>query len=358
MSSRLAALRASMAEANLDALIVTDPLNVGYLSGFCGDTGLLCVATSPGKGGGQYLITDGRFATQAPQEAPDFELIVARNTYCDAAAEALRSQRARRVGFEAEHVSYKSFQELKNKIKPARLMPTKGLVGKLRLIKDAAEVELIKRAARVGDRVYKAILARLRPGLQERRVAADIDRLLMLKGAQGAAFNTIVAFGPNAAMPHAVPGDRCLGERDLVKMDLGAKCGGYCSDMTRTVCLGRPTRRQQRVYNAVRSAQMKALEVVRPGVKARKLDRIARRYLEEKGLGKFFVHSLGHGVGRAVHEAPSISRRSEDVLEPGMVFTIEPGVYIAGWGGVRLEDMVLVTEDGCEVLTRAEKPRL
>lgn len=358
MTDRLAALRASMEEAKLEALIVTDPLNIGYLSGFAGDSGLLCVATSPAKGAGQYLVTDGRFATQAPQEAPDFELIVTSDSYCDAAADALRSQRARRVGFEAEHLTYKCFQELKKKVKPAQLTATKDLVGKLRLVKDEREIELIKRAVHLSDRVYKTIAGRLRPGLKERRVAADIERLLKLQGAEAPAFETIVACGPNAALPHAVPSDRRLEDRDLAKIDMGAKCDGYCSDMTRTVCLGKPTRKQQRVHNAVRSAQMKAIEGVRPGIKAKKLDRIARRYLEEKGLGKFFVHSLGHGVGRAVHEAPAINKRSDAVLEPGMVFTVEPGVYIEGWGGVRIEDMVLVTEDGCEVLTGAAKPRL
>ncbi|MFQ6132182.1 MAG: M24 family metallopeptidase [Armatimonadota bacterium] len=358
MADRLAALRASMDEAKLDALIVTDPLNVGYLSGFAGDSGLLCVATSPAKGSGQYLVTDGRFAAQAPREAPDFELVVTANTYSDAAAEVLRGVRARRVGFEAQHVTFQCFRELKKKIAPAKLAPTKDVVGKLRTVKDSHEIELIRRAARIGDRVYKTIAGRLRPGLKERRVAADIERLLKLQGGQGPAFEAIAASGPNAAFPHAVPGDRRLADRDLVKLDLGVKHGGYCSDLTRTVCLGKPTRKQQRIHNAVRSAQMKAIEGVRPGVKAKKLDRIARRHLEDKGLGKFFVHSLGHGVGRAVHEAPRISKRSDDVLEPGMVFTVEPGVYIEGWGGVRLEDMVLVTEDGCEVLTTAAKPRL
>ncbi len=352
MTDRVAAVRDALEEVRVDALLVSDPDNVSYLSGFAGDSGLLCI------GDGQHLVTDGRFETQAPREAPGFGVVIAANSLCDSAVEVLRQSGAQRIGFEADHITFSCYQDLKKKAKPARLVPTRGLVGKLRIVKDEHEIALLREAVLTADRAFARIAPRLRPGRRERIVASDIERLLRSEGADKPAFDTICASGPNAAMPHARPTDRRFQDRELVKLDFGARRQGYCSDLTRTVCLGKPTPKQRRVHNTVRTAQLKAIEAVRPGVKAKKLDRIARRYLEEKGFGKLFRHSLGHGVGREVHEQPRIGRNSEDVLEPGMVFTIEPGIYIEDWGGVRLEDIVLVTEEGCEVLTTADKPRL
>ena len=353
MSQRIAALRESLHGLQLDVLLVSDLINMSYVSGFTGDNGLLCVGDDL-----QHLVTDGRFETQAPREAPDFEVLIAPKSLSDSAVELLRGVRAQRVGFEADHLTFSCYQDLQKKLKPVKLVPTRGLVGQLRMVKDAHEIALIREAVLTADRAYERIRPRLRPGRRERAVAVEIERLLRSEGAAKPAFDTICASGPNAAMPHATPTERQFQDRDLVKLDFGAQRQRYCSDLTRTVCLGKPTTRQRRVYNTVRTAQLKAIEAVRPGVKASKVDRAARRHIEEKGFGKLFKHGLGHGVGLQVHERPRVGRTSDDVLQPGMVITIEPGIYIEDWGGVRLEDMVLVTEDGCEVLTTAPKPRL
>lgn len=347
--SRLAALRKTMGRERLQALLVSDPANLAYVSGFAGEGWLLCLATR------QHLITDGRFETQAAAQAADFNLIITTTNYMDAITKAIRRSRAKRIGFEADHLSYRQYEELNSRLDGRRLIATRQLIARFRQVKDEQEVAAIRRAVRIADRAFARIRRFIRPGRTEREICAELERLLKVEGADRCAFDPIVASGPNAALPHAPVTDRKIRDRDMVKLDFGAQRDGYCSDLTRMVFVGRPKPRQMKVYRAVLEAQRRAEEAVRPGAKACDVDAAARDYLHSVGLADYFKHSLGHGVGLKVHELPSVSRTSQTELRPGMIITIEPGVYIEGWGGVRMEDMVLTTQDGSDVLTQAPK---
>jgi Xaa-Pro aminopeptidase len=349
---RLAALREALERHRLDALLVSRPADVAYLSGFEGAGLLLCIRTR------QHLITDGRFETQAPREAPDFHLVLTKSGYNEAIAKTIRRSRAKRVGFEADHLTVGQYEDIRSRVGGTRLVSTRQIVGALRQVKDAGEIAALRRSVAISDRAFRRIRRFVRPGRTERQISVELQRLLQAEGADRMAFEPIVASGPNAALPHAPITGRKVRDRDMVKLDFGAQRDGYCSDLTRMVFVGRPTPKQRRVYRAVLEAQRRAEGIVRPGVKAGEVDAAARDYLRSVGLADYFKHSLGHGVGRDVHEAPGLSSKSETELQAGMVMTIEPGVYIEGWGGVRMEDMVLVTNDGCEVLTQAPKVRV
>lgn len=351
MPTRVHKLRQAMDEAKVDSLVVSDQVNVSYISGFSGDAGLLYI--SPSR---QYLITDSRFDAQAAEDAPDFQLVISRGKgYLEALSRVIRRTRARRIGIEADHLTYRQAQELRRHLAGPRMAATRGLIGRMRMVKDAREIAAIRRAVAIADRAWARTLPRVRRGMTERELSGEIERAMRIEGADKFAFDTIAASGPNAAMPHAPVTGRALRERDLVKADFGAVKDSYCSDITRTICLGKPKRKQEKMYRVALEAQLLAEGAARPGMRAAKLDKVAREHIATAGFGDAFKHGLGHGVGRAVHELPTISRSSNDVLAPGMVITIEPGIYLEGYAGVRVEDMVLITENGAEVLTQAPK---
>jgi Xaa-Pro aminopeptidase len=330
----------------VEALLVSAAPNVRWLSGFTGEGLLVLDADGP------LLCTDSRYSVQASEEAPELDF-VAESGHLGQAIERLEESGAERIGFEAPHLPYASYQKLAEKLDGAELAPLDDGLKRLRAIKDDAEVAAIRRAAQIADSAFADLRERIEPGISEREAAEQLRRLMVLGGAEKPSFEIIFAAGPNGAKPHARPGERAVAEGDLIVVDWGAVVDGYCSDCTRTVIVGEPDERQVEVWEAVRAAQQAAMDGLKPGMQGGEVDAIARGSLEEAGLAEHFGHGLGHGVGLQVHEQPSLGQKSEDELAPGMVVTIEPGVYIEGWGGVRLEELVLVTEDGIDPITAA-----
>lgn len=344
-------IRERLAAEGAAALLVTSMPNVRYLSGFTGSAGALLVFA----GGADLLITDGRYDRQAREEAgADVEVEIVGEPALEVARERLSGRGAVPVAFEADHLVVSAWRAWSEADGPA-LEPATGWVEGLRVVKSAAEVEAIRRAARAADAAFDAILEWIAPGVTERETAARLDLLLAEAGAEGRAFETIAAFGERSALPHARPGARRLAEGDVVLLDFGAVVDGYCSDMTRTVACGDPGRAMEAVYDVVLAARDAAVEGLSVGMTGREADALARDVIDAAGHGEAFPHSLGHGIGLVVHEEPRLSKRSDAVLPAGATVTVEPGVYLAGVGGVRIEDDVVLGEGGVEVLT--ESPR-
>jgi Xaa-Pro aminopeptidase len=338
-----------LAEHDLDAMLVKSPANMRYLTGFTGE-GFAVVAVV-----GQAVSTDSRYAIEAKEEARGYKTVMSPDGHLAGAIKFLGEIECRALAFESEAMTYGEYETLRKKLRGVKLKGVKGVVEERRRVKDSAEIALIRQAAAIADRALAPLLATPPLGITEKEFALRLQTEMLRAGADSIAFDTIAAVGPNAARPHAVPGSDVLRRGQMLKVDCGACLGGYRSDITRTVFLGKPTRQFREVYSAVYEAQQAAVRAVRAGVEAAELDRIARRVLDERGYGDKFGHGLGHGVGLQVHEGPGLGSRSKDVLQKGMVVTVEPGVYIEGWGGVRVEDTVLVTARGCEVLTNTPK---
>lgn len=348
---RLTRLRQTLASKRLDALLVTDMPNAFYLSGFTGSTAAVIVTMDA-----SHILVDPRYSIQARQECPsaivhDYQ---GKSTIM-AAAELILDLRPGVVGFESDNLTLHLFRMLHNKLKGSTsLRSTRGLVKRLREVKDTHEVALIRRAAQITDAAFGAVLPQIKPGLTEKQIALMIDATMRSQGADKEGFETIAASGPNSACPHAHPTDRALQKGDLLKMDFGARFAGYHADITRTICLGKPDPRQLDVYNNVLEAQTRALAAIKAGAECKYIDSLARDHIIAAGFGDF-GHGLGHSLGLEVHEEPRFSPTCGAALEAGMVMTVEPGIYIEGWGGVRTEDDVLVTQTGCEILTHSPK---
>jgi len=357
-------LKEAIVRQKLDALLITHLPNIRYMIGFTGSAGVL-VATD----GRLVFFTDGRYASQAKDEVEGARVVISKGPALSAAVDYLtrtpssgssrQSGNARsslRVGIEAEHMPV-SLRSTLAKLLPkgARMVETVGVVQQLRTVKDADEIGYIREAVNLGAELLPIALDALKPGVPETTVAAELEYAARTSGASGMSFDTIVASGARSALPHGKASSAPVVRKGFVVLDYGVILAGYCSDMTRTVHVGRASREERRMYDAVLEAQLAAIAAVRPGASVADVDRAARSVLESSGLGKFFTHSTGHGVGLEIHEPPRIAKGATDVLQPGMVITIEPGVYIGGQGGVRIEDMVVVTESGCDVLTPASK---
>jgi Xaa-Pro aminopeptidase len=339
------------AELKIDALLVSAPPNIRYLSGFTGSNGLLLVTPDS-----QTLFTDPRYTIQASEECSCRVKTVAKGALELAAIEIIRRKRLKRIGFEATRLIYDAYQRLKQALPlAASLKPIGPVIEKLRMIKSAAEIALIRRSVRTNSEAFESTVRSIRPGVSEMAIAAELEFKMRRLGAEKAAFETIVATGVRTALPHAQPSQQVAALNELLLIDMGSCQNGYMSDMTRVLFLGRPSRRVHSIYNAVLKAQLAAIDAVRPGATAGQVDRKARQVLESEGLGKEFVHSTGHGLGLEIHEPPRVGKKDPTRLEAGMVITIEPGAYVRGFGGVRIEDTVLVTENGCEVLTPTSK---
>jgi Xaa-Pro aminopeptidase len=325
-----------VAKRELDLYLVADLVNVRYLTGFGGTNGA-CVC-GPGT---RVFLTDFRYTERAAAEVGEWEVVTVEGDWLAGIAARLSG----RVGFEDDHLSVRSHRKLEERVEGVELAPAGGLTEELRRVKDEEELEAIAAAARLADEVYEWTLERGVEGRTERDVArAAVARIREL-GAEPS-FPPIVAAGPNGALPHAEPGDREIGEGELLVFDMGAELDGYCSDCTRTFAVGEPGEEAREVYELVGRAQAAALEAIRPGEHGRDLDAVARAVIEEGGHGEGFGHGLGHGVGMEVHEAPRLSKASEDTVGAGEVVTVEPGIYLPGAFGVRTEDLVVVTEDG------------
>lgn len=327
---------------------MTNILNVRYLTGFTGSSASLLITQDKA-----LFITDFRYIIQAEEEVKGFEIIKQEKPLSQTLVKILRGIELRELGVEESHLSHKEFRLLESKLRPVRLIPVSGWVESLRLKKDRREISRIKKAASIAVSAGWQVISNLGQGLKERDIAAELEYQIKKRGARKASFEIIVAGGPRSALPHAQAKDRRLKEGDLVLIDWGANLDGYNCDMTRTVAIGKIDGELERVYGIVLRSQKKALSLLGPGVKNSTIDKKARSLIKRAGFGKYFDHSLGHGVGLAVHEGPTISRfkRHETELKAGMVVTIEPGIYLPSSGGVRIEDTVLITRDGHENLT-------
>lgn len=348
---RLAALRRRMAERRLDAFVVESWPNRAYLSGFTGTFGILVIT-----GEESLLLTDSRYAEQARAQAPAFTVAPVGSDALAALAETLARRRPQQTGFESRSVTVARWREWGERLSGiTTLVATEGLVEELRLIKDEEEIALLRRAAALADAGFDFLLDFLRPGRTEREVGLELEFFLRRRGASAAGFDFIVASGPRGSMPHGVASDRTLRSGELVTIDYGCFFGGYTSDITRTVAVGEVPERWRAIYEVVRQAQETGVAAVRPGRTGGEVDAEARTVIAEAGFGEAFGHGLGHGVGREIHEAPRLRQGGTEVLRPGMVVTVEPGIYLPGEGGIRIEDMVLVTEQGGERLTHARR---
>ncbi|MCI0354394.1 MAG: Xaa-Pro peptidase family protein [Acidobacteria bacterium] len=344
-------LALALDERKLDAFLVTHQVNIRYLCGFTGSSAVLAVA-----GERAAFFTDGRYTAQAREQVRGAPVRTMPGNPLAAAAAWLKTKRVRRVGVEAEHMTLVQRGAL-SALLPGRtrLRPATGLVERLRAVKDKDEVRHIRAAVNLAAALFGPILKRIRPGKRELEVAAYLEFGARKLGASGMAFETIVASGRRSALPHGVASSQPITSKGFIVLDFGVILAGYCSDMTRTVHVGRPGAWARSVYQAVLDAQQAALAAVGPGVATGEVDQTARKVLARSGLGRYFTHSTGHGVGLEIHETPRIAKGLKDALLPGMVVTVEPGVYVPGRGGVRIEDMVLVTEKGREVLTSTPK---
>jgi Xaa-Pro aminopeptidase len=340
--------------AGVDALLVTHPADVRYLCGFTGSSGALALV-----GGRAVLFTDGRYTSQAKAEAPGTRVVIAKKPAMIAACEWVEATGVRRCGFDAAHTTVAALgtmqKTVSTKVRKGMFVALGSLVAGLREVKDADEIERLRAAARVGCELFEGMLTYLEEGLAESEVAATLEYAARLAGTQGMSFDTIVASGERSALPHGRATSARLPKRGFVTLDFGVILDGYCSDMTRTLHLGKALPGERDVYDFVLEAQEAAVAAVAPGVTAGDVDEAARRVLRRVKLDKYFSHSTGHGVGLEIHEGPRLAAKQGQVLEQGMVITIEPGVYMPGKFGVRIEDMVLVTATGGEILTPSVK---
>jgi len=353
MPTRLDAVRRAFRSLDPapDALLITDTDNLGYVSGFTGSTAQALVTPDEA-----LFITDSRYTLRAMAECHGFQIVETPSGsggYGEALQNVLKERPAlRRLGFEAGHVTVSQWEAFKALTPETEWVATAELVETLRRVKDAGEVDKIRRAISVAEAAFESVKPLLRPGTREQDFAVELEFAMRRGGAEGVAFSTIVASGALGAHPHHHAGPRPLALGDFVTIDWGATVDGYNSDITRTVALGHVSDKQREVYAVVLEAQQRAIAAVRPGRTGKEIDAVARDFIAEKGYGDAFGHGLGHSLGRSVHDGPGFSARAESlVLAPGMVLTVEPGIYLENWGGVRVEEDILVTEEGCEILT-------
>ena len=345
MKDRILKLREYMKKESLDAIIITSFANIYYYSGFTSEDGLLFITMDKA-----YLLTDSRYTVQASNECKNMKVITITRSYSNS-LKSILSDSIKKIGFEESlpFVRYQAFKEILN-LEMASLN-----IESLKNIKDEIEIKKIKKACAIADKCYRHILKFIKVGMRECEVRNEMLSYMLSLGASKESFDIIVASGKRGAMPHGVASNKRIKEGDFVTLDFGCINNFYCSDITRTFVMGKPKREMLEIYEIVKEAQLRGIEAVKPGIKAKEIDLACRDFIEEMGYGEFFTHSTGHGLGILVHDNLSISPRSETILKEGMVFTIEPGIYIEGLGGVRIEDDVVVTKDGCEVLTKASK---
>ena len=343
---RVNKLRRKLKRLEIEAFLVSNPSNIFYLSGFRGHDSALLVTPDT-----DYIITDFRYEQEAKKAALEFEVITGSGNLYQKIAGLVKHLSIKKVGFESNYLTVRQAGIL-TALLVNKPLPVLGVIEKLRIVKYSDEIEAIKTSANIAKKVLKRIIKEVKNNSTEKDIAAKIDFLLKKEGADSSAFDTIVASGENASMPHAKPQNKKIALGDAVVLDFGARCDGYSSDLTRTLFVGKISKHLSLLYNIVTVAQKRAISRIRPGVRVSEIDNIARGYITEKGFGDYFGHATGHSVGIDVHELPSINSKNHTILKEGMVFTVEPGIYIPSIGGVRIEDMVLVNKIGYEVLTR------
>ena len=354
MNNRLSRLRQKLAELEVDAIFISQPENRRYLSGFDGSAGYLFITDKD-----SVIATDFRYVEQVRRQSPDYRLFQITGDMAGWFPELVADLRGQKLGFESQHISfamYRQISDITNKLESApKPVFLEGLVESLRAIKDAEEIEIIAQAVDISDRAFGHIEQNMKAGMSEKEVAWEVERFMREHGSQAVPFDIIVAAGPNAALPHARPSERVIQEGEPVLMDFGARVNGYASDLTRTICLGEPDDSFKKVYDVVLGAQLAAIELLKEDMTGEQADNLARTVIAEAGYAEAFGHALGHGVGLAAHEAPRLGPGSSEKLVSGMVFTIEPGVYLPGWGGVRTEDLVVLENGNLRVLSKARK---
>jgi Xaa-Pro aminopeptidase len=334
----------------IEGFLVTNLKNLNYLSGFDGE-GFALIAAK----GKNYLLTDSRYAEQAQKESPDFKVLTDEPNKKDARILVLKKiltkNKMNKLAFESRNLSHADFKKYSGSFESVDFIPTENIVDQLRMIKDKEEIIKIKKAAQITTESLKDMFEIIEPGMRELDIASELAYTMRKKGAHKEAFETIVVSGQRSSLPHGKPSEKKIEEEELITIDMGANYQNYNSDITRTIVLGKENIKQKEIFSIVLEAQMAALEFLKPGVKCKEVDSVARDIIAKKGYGEYFGHGLGHGVGLDIHELPRVSSSDDTVLLPGMIVTIEPGIYLPEVGGVRIEDSVLITEEGYEILT-------
>lgn len=346
---KLAKLREALKENGLDALLVTNPYNRRYMTGFTGSAGVAVVSAEDA-----VFITDFRYTEQAAKQVQGFRIVKHEKTIIEEVANQVKEMKIKTLGFEKDNVSFGTYELYNDKV-DAELKAVSGIVEKLRMVKTADEIEILQQAAKIADDAFAHICTFIKPGVTELEVSNELEMFMRKQGATSSSFDTIVASGERGALPHGVASDKVIQSGELVTLDFGALYNGYISDITRTVAVGEPSEQLKEIYEVTLAAQVLALEKIKPGMTGIEADAIARDYIKSKGYGDAFGHSTGHGIGLEVHEGPALSFRSETVLVPNMTVTVEPGIYLPGIGGVRIEDDIIITEDGNVRLTHSPK---
>ncbi|MBO8125870.1 MAG: aminopeptidase P family protein [Firmicutes bacterium] len=352
--SRLARLREKLAEKGLDGFLAFKIENVFYLSGFTGDTGAVLITADAA-----YFFADSRFQLQASQEAEGYEVVPVERSYFGSIAEFISGRSLKRIGVEANHLTVGGFQSLQEKLgEVCTLVPEDQLIEGLRMVKEPGELDILKKAVELTEEAFSRLQPLIVPGVTEEYLRVELLKLMYEQGFTGPSFDFIIASGERGALPHGVASQKEIRRGELVTFDFGGIYKHYCSDMTRTLAIGEVDSELKEIYEVVRQAQQAAEEAAKPGMTGVELDKVARQVIEEAGYGQYFGHGLGHGVGLEVHELPTASPKGEIALEPGMVITIEPGIYIPGRGGVRIENEIVITEEGAQSLNRFPKELL
>lgn len=346
---RIKKIQDKLSSWKIDVLIINTIENIRYLSGFTGSNGIIIITPDT-----NFFLTDSRYAAQAREEIKGLKIKIYKKQI-EEVASLIGQTKFKRIGFEGKGITYDVYHKLKGLLHSKRLIPAPKDIDIIRGRKDVSELEKITETIRLSSIGFNTAKDYITPGILECDTALAVEMAMRKRGAEAISFEIIVASGTRAALPHGKASDKKVRKNELVIVDLGARYYGYNSDETCTFIVGKPNREQKQVYHIVKGAHDMAIEAVKPGVKASYVDSIARKFIKKAGYGKYFGHSTGHGIGLAVHEWPNISQYSDAIIEEGMIFTIEPGIYIPQWGGVRIEDMVLVTKTGCEVLTKTSK---
>lgn len=349
MINRVNNLREQMKSEGISSFLITSPYNLRYLTGFTGTTGLALIGLEEA-----FFITDFRYTEQAAKQCVGFEIVKNVGPILEVVADLVESKNIENLGFEESFVSFKQYVELEGLLE-VDLIPVSGRVEELREIKDEEEIAIVEKACEIADKAFSHILTYIKPGMTEIQVANELDFYMRSLGASSVSFETIVASGLRSAMPHGVASEKVIEQGDMITIDFGCYYNGYVSDMTRTISLGEPSDKLREIYNVVKEAQQKVLDVAKPGMTGVELDAVARDYIASKGYGEAFGHSTGHGIGLEIHEGPNVSKLAEKAFVPGNIITNEPGIYLPGIGGVRIEDDMLVTENGIKRLTHSEK---
>ncbi|MCQ2506965.1 MAG: aminopeptidase P family protein [Lachnospiraceae bacterium] len=351
MNKNIIKVRELLAKRNLDAVMITDEANLRYFSGFTGGTGIILIFAEK-----QYLFTDSRYTTAATNQAPDYEIVDPKNAgYGKVINEYLCEEKAVKIGFEDQYTYVNRYNSFVKEFVGKELVALGNELDLMRSIKTVDELEKLEMAEHIGDLAFEGILNYIKPGLTELEIAAKLEYLLKTNGAEKLSFETIIASGENSALPHAEPSERVIKHGDLLTMDFGCVYKGYCSDMTRTIVVGKANDKQKEIYDTVLEAQLKVLDMCKAGLAGKEYDKVARDYIYSKGYEGYFGHGLGHSVGLKIHEDPRFSMLCNTIIEPNTIMTVEPGIYIPGFGGVRIEDMICVTENGYINYAHSEK---